>query len=275
VGSGSDAGGTAGTDPGGGAGPARMPRNVRLLADEADAARAALLARRAAAAAAAAGPPPLLATCAARVLAGLSGDAIRAGLPAFAAEELFYWDGRGPRALEEFLARLDLQGPAARPPPARGGDAGGGGGEGGEGAVQIMTVHQSKGLEWPVVFVPRFNDGFFPVGGPPRGREAGAGGEGGWAAEGGEEEEVGERLELEEEHRLAHVAFTRARLRLFVSRIRRLASDAGPRRRWRALEPSPIPLPPAGAAGGSVLRETDFSARADGGRVRVESAARA
>ena len=31
-------------------------------------------------------------------------------------------------------------------------------------AVQIMTVHQAKGLEWPVVFVPALIDGRFPSG---------------------------------------------------------------------------------------------------------------
>ncbi|MDN7026011.1 Dna2/Cas4 domain-containing protein [Methanoculleus sp. FWC-SCC1] len=31
-------------------------------------------------------------------------------------------------------------------------------------AVQIMTVHQAKGLEWPVVFVPAIVDGRFPSG---------------------------------------------------------------------------------------------------------------
>ncbi|MBP7411262.1 MAG: UvrD-helicase domain-containing protein [Methanoculleus sp.] len=31
-------------------------------------------------------------------------------------------------------------------------------------AVQIMTIHQAKGLEWPVVFVPALIDGRFPSG---------------------------------------------------------------------------------------------------------------
>lgn len=35
--------------------------------------------------------------------------------------------------------------------------------QGGSDAVQIMTVHQSKGLEFPVVFVPSLVDGRFPV----------------------------------------------------------------------------------------------------------------
>jgi DNA helicase-2/ATP-dependent DNA helicase PcrA len=30
-------------------------------------------------------------------------------------------------------------------------------------AVQIVTVHQAKGLEWPVVFVPSMNQGIFPL----------------------------------------------------------------------------------------------------------------
>ena len=34
-------------------------------------------------------------------------------------------------------------------------------------AVFISTAHQAKGLEWPIVFVPRFNEGDFPCVLPP------------------------------------------------------------------------------------------------------------
>jgi DNA helicase-2/ATP-dependent DNA helicase PcrA len=63
--------------------------------------------------------------------------------------------------------------------------------EGGE--VTLMTVHSSKGLEFPVVFVVQMVEGVFPH---ERSAETG----------------------LEEERRLAYVAFTRAMQRLIVTR---------------------------------------------------------
>ncbi|MEN0064156.1 MAG: UvrD-helicase domain-containing protein [Myxococcota bacterium] len=61
------------------------------------------------------------------------------------------------------------------------------------GQVTLMTVHSSKGLEFPVVFVVQMNEGVFPH---ERSLETG----------------------LEEERRLAYVAFTRAMKRLVVTR---------------------------------------------------------
>ncbi len=61
------------------------------------------------------------------------------------------------------------------------------------GQVTLMTVHSSKGLEFPVVFVVQMNEGVFPH---ERSIETG----------------------LEEERRLAYVAFTRAMKRLVVTR---------------------------------------------------------
>ena len=62
--------------------------------------------------------------------------------------------------------------------------------------VNMMTVHTAKGLEFPVVFIIRFNDGVFPS---ARSRdEAGFKG-------------------LEEERRLAYVAMTRAKEKLYLS----------------------------------------------------------
>ena len=66
--------------------------------------------------------------------------------------------------------------------------------------VTLMTVHTAKGLEYPVVFVVRFNNGVFP--------------------------HIRSALEsgykgLEEERRLAYVAMTRAKERLYLT----LASD--------------------------------------------------
>ena len=62
--------------------------------------------------------------------------------------------------------------------------------------VQLMTVHTAKGLEFPVVFVIRFNDGVFPS--YRSLTETGFKG-------------------LEEERRLAYVAMTRAKQILYLS----------------------------------------------------------
>ena len=63
-----------------------------------------------------------------------------------------------------------------------------------EDAVLMMTMHSSKGLEFPVVFLPGMEDGVFPsvrsIYDPP---------------------------ELEEERRLCYVAITRARQKLYIS----------------------------------------------------------
>ena len=69
--------------------------------------------------------------------------------------------------------------------------------------VTMMTIHAAKGLEFPVVFVCGMEDGLFPS---LRERDA-----------------VDERRALEEERRLAYVAFTRAmnRLVLTSARVRR------------------------------------------------------
>ena len=61
------------------------------------------------------------------------------------------------------------------------------------GAVKLMTIHAAKGMEFPVVFLCGLSEGIFP----------------------GKRADTRERLE--EERRLAYVAFTRAQDRLFLS----------------------------------------------------------
>lgn len=62
-----------------------------------------------------------------------------------------------------------------------------------EGAVKCMSVHTAKGLEFDYVFVMGMENGFFPL--------------------------LREESDLEEERRLAYVAFTRAKKQLFISRV--------------------------------------------------------
>ncbi len=62
-------------------------------------------------------------------------------------------------------------------------------------AVVMMTIHSAKGLEFPVVFLPGMEEGLFP----------------------GQQTLASGPDELEEERRLAYVAITRAKKRLFIS----------------------------------------------------------
>jgi len=64
----------------------------------------------------------------------------------------------------------------------------------GQDALQMMSVHSAKGLEFDVVFLTGLEEGLFP-----------------------HEQSVTERDGLEEERRLAYVAITRARNRLYLS----------------------------------------------------------
>ncbi len=61
--------------------------------------------------------------------------------------------------------------------------------------VKLMTIHSSKGLEFPVVFILGFSEGIFPSAKTIESRKA---------------------LGLEEERRLCYVAITRAKKRLFL-----------------------------------------------------------
>jgi DNA helicase-2/ATP-dependent DNA helicase PcrA len=64
----------------------------------------------------------------------------------------------------------------------------------GQDAIQLMTVHSSKGLEFDCVFITGMEEGLFP-----------------------HENSISDRDSLEEERRLMYVAITRARKRLYLS----------------------------------------------------------
>ena len=64
-------------------------------------------------------------------------------------------------------------------------------------AVVLMTIHSAKGLEFPIVFLPGFENGIFPS-----------------------QNNLLDKSELEEERRLAYVAITRAKEKLFVVNAR-------------------------------------------------------
>lgn len=85
------------------------------------------------------------------------------------------------------------------------------GDENNEGEVVLMTIHTAKGLEFPVVFATGFEDGTFP-----------------------HIRTLASATELAEERRLAYVALTRARERLYITR-------AATRSQWGA----PQELPPS------------------------------
>ena len=88
---------------------------------------------------------------------------------------------RGVRALEFYLEQIFLN--FGERTEAKDGDA-----------VQLMTMHSSKGLEVPVVFIAGFEAGIFPS---ERAADSPSG--------------------LEEERRLCYVAMTRARKKLYLS----------------------------------------------------------
>jgi DNA helicase-2/ATP-dependent DNA helicase PcrA len=88
-------------------------------------------------------------------------------------------------------------------------------------SVTLMTIHAAKGLEFPVVFVCGMEDGLFPSLRPRDGED--------------------ERKSLEEERRLAYVAFTRAKQRLVLTsaRVRRQWAEVKMNRPSRFLDDIP------------------------------------
>jgi DNA helicase-2/ATP-dependent DNA helicase PcrA len=92
----------------------------------------------------------------------------------------------------------------------------------GEDSIQIMTLHGAKGLEFPLVFLPGWEEGVFPS-----------------------QRSVDEKGEkgLEEERRLAYVGITRAREQAFIS----FAANRQVYGRWTSQLPSRFvdEMPPA------------------------------
>ena len=124
-----------------------------------------------------------------------------------------------------------------------------------QGQITLMTVHTAKGLEFPVVFVTGMEDGTFP-----------------------HSRSLAEETELAEERRLAYVALTRARERLYLTRaaVRSAwgAANAMPASRflddvpdetidWKRLASSMEALRGGGTGGGSSWGEGGFGS---GGR---------
>ena len=122
-----------------------------------------------------------------------------------------------------------------------------------QGQITLMTVHTAKGLEFPVVFVTGLEDGTFP-----------------------HSRALAEDAELAEERRLAYVALTRARERLYVTRaaVRSAwgAASAMPASRflddipaetmeWKRIASSMDALRGGGTGWGSSWGEGGFGAR--------------
>ena len=109
---------------------------------------------------------------------GLSGDALNAEPDAFgdAADT-----GETLSPLQAFLTHAALE-------------AGDNMAAAGQDAIQLMTVHSAKGLEFDCVFITGMEEGLFP-----------------------HENSMNDHDGLEEERRLAYVAITRARKRLYLS----------------------------------------------------------
>lgn len=155
-----------------------------------------------------------------------------------------------PATIDEFLERIAL---ASVSDQATGTDY-----------VTLMTVHIAKGLEYPVVYVAGMEDGLFPS---LR-----------------EREDQSADVQLEEERRLAYVAFTRAKHRLTLTwaRTRRVWGDIRFQTPSRFLDDVPahcvaggtsraMPVSNTGMGGGRMQRPVlqdawnDFDGGYDGG----------
>ena len=86
--------------------------------------------------------------------------------------------------------------------------------------VLLMTLHNAKGLEFKIVFMPGMEEGLFPIG------------------------SIDEEDEIEEERRLCYVGITRAREKLYVcsAKSRRVYGETKRRKNSRFLEEIPLTL---------------------------------
>jgi len=87
-------------------------------------------------------------------------------------------------------------------------------------AVHLMTVHQAKGLEWPIVFIPAMTNKRFP--------SSMTGKTGKWLIPRDIFDVDKYEGDIESERKLFYVALTRAKDELVVSRFRRITNNVGP-----------------------------------------------
>ncbi|MCP2254775.1 DNA helicase-2 / ATP-dependent DNA helicase PcrA [Prauserella aidingensis] len=160
-----------------------------------------------------------------------------------------------PGSLPAFLERVSLVADADSIPESDGGDAEEEADD--AGVVTLMTVHTAKGLEYPVVFGTGWEDGVFP-----------------------HLRALGEPKELAEERRLAYVAITRARERLYVSRalVRTQWGQPAANPASRFLDEIPAELidwrreaPSSGGGGGSPRAATTWGGRPGTGADSAQS----
>lgn len=120
-------------------------------------------------------------------------------------------EGAGKWRLVDFLERISLVADSDQL-PAEGQE---------DGQVTLMTVHTAKGLEFPIVFVTGMEDGTFP-----------------------HQRSLSDPAELAEERRLAYVAITRARERLYLTRAETRAAWGAPQEMLpsRFLDDIPVEL---------------------------------
>ncbi|TMB77971.1 MAG: ATP-dependent helicase [Chloroflexi bacterium] len=170
-----------------------------------------------------------------------------------------FCEGSADRSLAAFMGHLDLvllSGEDEEPAPVEAGDA-----------IQVMTIHQSKGLEFDAVFVPSLVEGRLPQSGRSPRFEL--------PATVLEPLVRGREDVIAEERRLLYVAMTRARRRLYLTRATHYEGG----RRWRdsrfldevraagrgvilerQIAPSPEPPPVASVSGHAGEVQLSYSA---------------
>jgi DNA helicase-2/ATP-dependent DNA helicase PcrA len=142
-------------------------------------------------------------------------------------------------------------------------------------AVQLMTVHSAKGLEFPQVFLLRVNSKKFPANERPRTFE--------FPAALMKEGEPAEQFHMQEERRLFYVALTRAEERLTVTTLPEnkgkvpvfiedmLLDPSVKRRDIRQLAPK-VSLQPEGASGSAAASQQLFGSASEPPKIFSEIA---